>query len=352
MPISKEKVRVFDFFSGCGGTAEGFRQAGCSVEFALDFDRDAADTFQLNFPEAVVLTEDIQKVAADSIGELISKRTGPLLFSGCAPCQPFSRQNSAARSGARDVRKSLLLEFGRFVEHWKPEYVFVENVPGLQRFDDQDGPLPTFLSMLERLGYCTEARVVAASAYGVPQTRERLIILASRVGPIAIPAFSHGTGAKPISTVRDWLSDLPAIRAGQTHPDDSDHVAARLSPLNKARIYKTPEGGGRASWPKSLQLACHKDHVGHSDVYGRLAWDKPASGLTTRCISYSNGRFGHPEQHRALSVREAACLQTFPRTYRFKGSLESRARQIGNAVPPLMAEAVGVLVAKHATKSR
>ena len=121
--------------------------------------------------------------------------------------------------------------------------------------------------------------------------------------------------------------------------------------MNLRRIAATPEGGGRRNWPKSLRLDCHREFDGHSDVYGRLAWDRPAAGLTTRCISYSNGRFGHPTQNRAISVREAACLQTFPRGYKFVGTLESKARQVGNAVPPLMARAIGRTYAKHARTS-
>jgi len=163
---------------------------------------------------------------------------------------------------------------------------------------------------------------------------------------------THGTARRPVATVRDWIDGLPAIAAGCTDSDDPDHRAAALSATNLRRIAATPEGGGREAWPRSLLLDCHRKFEGHSDVYGRLAWDRPAAGLTTRCISYSNGRFGHPNQDRALSVREAACLQTFPRRYRFVGSLESKARQVGNAVPPLMAKAIGKAFLAHARLGR
>lgn len=158
-----------------------------------------------------------------------------------------------------------------------------------------------------------------------------------------IPAPTHGPDAPEggYTTVANWIKDLPEISAGQTHPSDPDHSAAKLADINLQRIRATPEGGSRDSWPRSLWLECHKNYSGHSDVYGRLAWNKQASGLTTRCTSYSNGRFGHPTQDRAISVREAACLQTFPRSYEFTGTLTSKARQIGNAVPPRMAEAFG-----------
>ena len=147
--------------------------------------------------------------------------------------------------------------------------------------------------------------------------------------------------------MRDWIGDLPKIAAGETHPTIPDHRAAGLSAQNLKRIRATREGGGNRDWPDELRLKCHEDATGYSDVYGRMSWDRPASGLTTRCISYSNGRFGHPEQDRAISVREAACLQTFPMDFQFAGSLSSMARQIGNAVPVRLAKAVGRHVAKH-----
>jgi DNA (cytosine-5)-methyltransferase 1 len=182
----------------------------------------------------------------------------------------------------------------------------------------------------------------------VPQVRERLILIASRTGGLTLPQATHGDGLQPVSCVFDAIGGLPRLKAGEVDPDDSDHHAASLSPLNLRRIAATPVGGGRESWPKELLLDCHRGHRGHSDVYGRLSWKKPAASLTTRCISLSHGRFGHPEQHRAISAREAACLQTFPTTYQFYGSLESKARQIGNAVPPKFAEAIGSAIKAHA----
>jgi DNA (cytosine-5)-methyltransferase 1 len=141
------------------------------------------------------------------------------------------------------------------------------------------------------------------------------------------------------------------LGAGQICELDIEHQAAKLSEKNIARIKATLQGGGRENWPENLWLECHKYHRGHTDVYGRLAWDKPAAGLTTKCISYSNGRFGHPEQDRAITVREAACLQTFPRNYTFSGGMLSKARQIGNAVPPLVAKAIGETILSHFNKN-
>ncbi|MFP3606764.1 DNA cytosine methyltransferase [Paraburkholderia sp. SIMBA_053] len=333
-------IQVIDFFSGCGGTSAGFRAAGLEILGGLDIDPEAAATFRENFPCATFIEGDVRALAPDVLKPVIGAREKPLLFAGCAPCQPFSRQNKTTTR--TDPRRTLLKEFGRFVEAWLPEYVFIENVPGMQRFR-RSGPLHAFQTLLRKLGYQFECSVVPALWYGVPQTRERLVLVASRQATVQIPAATHGPGMPEGSytTVGDWIRNLPVIGAGQTHAKDPDHAAAVLSETNLRRIRATPEGGGRESWPKSLWLECHKTYSGHSDVYGRLAWDKQAAGLTTRCISYSNGRFGHPSQDRALSVREAACLQTFPRDYRFIGSLSSKARQIGNAVPPKMAEAFG-----------
>lgn len=309
------------------------------IVMGLDIDVDSAQSFQRNFPKANFIVGDIRDIDTESLRPLIGNRTDPLLFCGCAPCQPFSKQNR--HQSQKDPRRDLLAEFSRFVSAWLPDYVFIENVPGMQKIKGKNGPFNKFKALLRELGYSYSSDVVSAMSYGVPQTRKRLILVAQRSGFISLPPASHGPDKLPFSTVRDFISHLPPIAAGEVHPDDPDHQAAALSPINLQRIAATPEGGGRECWPEHFQLDCHKDHSGHSDVYGRLAWDRLASGLTTRCISYSNGRFGHPEQNRALSVRETALIQTFPENYSFAGNLASRARQIGNAVPPAMARAIG-----------
>jgi DNA (cytosine-5)-methyltransferase 1 len=338
MPKGNQPIRVFDFFSGCGGTSCGFQTAGLDIVWALDIDADSAATFRQNFPKSEFLQADIRSVDPIVLEPLMNRSDSPIVFSGCAPCQPFSRQNNHKKG--LDPRRSLLSEFARFISHWLPDYVFVENVPGLQKIDGSRGHFSDFLNLLNHLGYRSDFGVVPALWFGVPQTRERLILLASKHSTIKLPQPTHGPGSLPFSTVRNWLNGLPALRAGERNANDPDHQAASLSELNLKRIGATPEGGGRESWPSELWLDCHRNHKGHSDVYGRMRWDRPASGLTTRCISYSNGRFGHPQQMRAISVREAGCLQTFPRTFRWQGTLSSKARQIGNAVPPLMARRV------------
>ncbi|EKN3570332.1 DNA cytosine methyltransferase [Yersinia enterocolitica] len=343
-----KKIKVFDFFSGCGGTSQGFTQAGMDVVFGLDFDRDAGESFKLNFPKAKFYTSDIRTLNIDVVNNIVNplrKKGYPILFSGCAPCQPFSRQNG--HKSSKDPRLNLLKEFSRFVENIRPDFVFVENVPGIQKVDAGNGPFIEFVQLLSNLGYSYSYDVLPALWFGVPQTRERLVLIASKVCDAVLPHKTHDGTMNPYTTVRDWIDHLPKIEAGTSHSEVPDHQSAKLTDINIERIRATKEGGGRETWPEHLILPCHLKHKGHTDVYGRLSWDKPASGLTTRCISYSNGRFGHPEQDRAISVREAACLQTFPLEYRFVGNLQSKARQIGNAVPPKMAEAVGKEIIKQ-----
>lgn len=350
MTIAKYKlpIKVFDFFAGCGGSCKGFQQAGMDIVFALDNDPDSAQTFRQNFPCSHFELTDIEKFPTTALSQFIkSCQEHPILFSGCAPCQPFTKQNTTRRSN--DERIILLNEFSRFVTGYLPEFIFVENVPGLQKICVDEGPFGDFLKVLDKLKYFYKYDIVASKKYGVPQKRRRLLLIASRLGPIDFYPETHGpnTPNPKYSTVKEWIGDLPPIEAGETYPYVPNHVAAVLEPKNLYRIKSTPEGGGRKDWPEHLWLDCHSKYNGHTDVYGRMRWDEPATGLTTRCISLSNGRFGHPEQHRAISVREAACIQTFPRDFIFYGGLNSMARQIGNAVPVLLAECFGKNFINH-----
>ena len=344
-------IKVFDFFSGCGGTSKGFHKSGLTPFFALDIDKDAASTFGSNFPDATVVTSDIMCFDTRKLDELIDQ-ADLKLFCGCAPCQPFTGQNTTKPDSKKDSRRSLLSKFGELVVKYVPDYVFVENVPGIQRIVGNN-VLTRFTNGLEDLGYHTVVDVVESRKYGVPQKRRRLVLLASKHAKIGLPDPTHDPASgKSYSTVRDWISHLPPIQAGETHSTVPNHRAANLSPLNMRRISATPKEGSRADWPEELRLVCHtkKGYSGHTDVYGRMRWDGPATGLTTRCISLSNGRYGHPEQNRAISVREAAALQTFPDDYTFCGSLNSQARQIGNAVPVLLAEVFGRHILDHAVR--
>ena len=346
-------VQVYDFFAGCGGASCGFQSAGMEISYALDNDADAKVTFETNFPSAHFEFADIRDVSLDAVRLRVEEeRPNPVLFSGCAPCQPFTKQNTTRPKLDQDDRAPLLAHFGRLVDCCRPDLVFVENVPGLQKMDSDSQPFGGFLSLLYAAGYKVDYRPIRLAKYGIPQSRRRLVLIASRHGAIHLPAERYGPGTtnEKYNTVRDWIFHLPPIQAGQEHEEVQNHRAANLSSRNLERVKATPEGGSHRDWPEHLKLDCHKGFSGYSDVYGRMSWDSPASGLTTRCTSYSNGRFGHPEQHRAISVREAACLQTFPENFVFEGSMVSMARQIGNAVPVRLAKLFGEQLIEHLHK--
>ena len=362
-------IVVFDFFCGCGGTSLGFKMSGMKVVWALDNNPVAARTYQLNFPDVQFHCKDIERMNRNDLRPLFDKYKKTIrLFCGCAPCQPFTKQKTKKKSKDQDSRYPLLISFADIIKQYVPELVFIENVPGVQHQTlDEPGPFQTFLKTLEDLKYNISHGVVRAQDYGAAQIRHRFILLASRISDVSLPPITHGEKEdghlKKYVTVRERIEDLPRIAAGQTFVDPDglihNHQASLLSELNLKRIQATAhDGGNRLSWPINLQLKCHlkqkkkssrllkKNNAitgapGHTDVYGRLWWDRPATGLTTRCNSYSNGRFGHPEQDRAISIREAARLQGFSDDFVFTGSIVDMARQIGNAVPIPLAFAVG-----------
>ncbi len=340
----KPFIRVYDFFSGCGGTSVGFRQAGILHALAVDSCPDAISTFQKNFPRVPVLNDPIESIDPTHIQRCYGAMAETTLFCGCAPCQPFTKQKTnTKREVSSDDRRDLLAYFAEIVHVCLPDLIFVENVPGIQKVSlNNGGPFAAFVDQLQRDEYFLDFNVVAAQAYGAAQVRRRLVLVASRLGAIALPKPTHGPNTdKAFVTVRDAIGSFPPVEQGAEHPDKRrypNHRAAALSPLNLERIQHT-RGSGRRNWPTRLLPDCYSSrsnglrYEGHSDCYARLTWDEPAPGLTTRCISYSNGRFGHPEQDRAITIREAARLQGFPNSFVFTGSLNSMARQIGNAVP-------------------
>ncbi|RZM17958.1 MAG: DNA cytosine methyltransferase, partial [Pedobacter sp.] len=283
-------IGVYDFFSGCGGTSAGLRSAGFRIALGVDNDSNASQTFKANFPDAEFISDDIALVEPKHITAKMYPRDDAMLFCGCAPCQPFSRQNK--RRGKDDPRFNLLGYFGKFITHFLPEYIFVENVPGLQRLNADGSPLNAFTELLESLGYKVTVDKVNCLHFGIPQKRVRLVVLASRLGPISFPKKTHGpdTSNPDYATVRNAIEDLPEIQAGETDKNIPNHYASRLSVINMERIKATPVGGRREDWPDKLVLKCHQgDYDGHSDVYGRLRWDEPSITLTARCNSLSNG---------------------------------------------------------------
>ncbi len=332
------QINVIDFFCGCGGTSAGLRKSGMHVIAGIDFDHNAIETYRRNFPEAIALNTDIRDLNFETLDNIVFPHKNEIMvFSACAPCQPFSKQNRFKNN--QDERICLLDEFHRFVVHFKPDYIILENVPGMQKV--KEGPLTRFLKLLDSLNYKYDFDVKNAMNYGVPQSRRRLVLLACKHGVIKLPTETYGAGKIPYKTIREYIEKYPPINAGECHKYIPNHQSAHLSPLLMERISSLKEGEDRRNWSEELKLKCHINHKGHTDVYGRLSWDKPSITLTTKCISLSNGRFGHPEQNRALSVREAAALQTFDDDFIFYGSLGATAKQVGNAVPVDFAAALG-----------
>lgn len=345
-----------DFFCGGGGMTCGLIDAGIEVLCGIDSNPACEQTYENN-NRNIYLQKDICEFTPEDLlvqFPQIANRD-ELLLVGCAPCQPFSilRREEYDDQGNVKPHKSvnLLIEFGRFVRALQPAHVLVENVPGLK--GKGADVLNSFKQMLVENGYEFDDKIVYAKDYGVPQNRRRYILIASKKFKPIIPSSTHGKDLLPYTTVRQTISQYPPLNAGEENLAISNHKCANLKPILLARLKYTPHNGGsRTDWPEELVLKCHKDFDGHTDVYGRMKWDEPSPTLTVKCFSISNGRFGHPEQDRAISLREAAALQTFPDNYVFYGSVQEIGRQIGNAVPVLLAKKMGEYILAEAEKVR
>jgi DNA (cytosine-5)-methyltransferase 1 len=344
-----------DLFCGCGGVTHGFARAGIDMRLGIDSESAYKSTYETN-NSARFLAADVRKISARDILPFIADfAQRHLIVSSCAPCQPFSLKNSKrSRDPHDDPRIPLGFELIRIVDELEKEGVicsgvFIENVPEFLKS-------PIWIEMRSALlgrGFSVAHKVINCADYGVPQSRRRFIAVAVRGWQfLRMPAASHGSGLLPHRTVRDAFSGLSSLSAGQECERIANHQTRCLSPLNFQRISSVPlNGGSRSSFPKELVLECHKDFDGHKDVYGRMNFDTPSPTITTRCISITNGRYGHPEEHRGISVREAARLQTFPDNFVFCGkSIEADARMIGNAVPVAVAELFGEYLVSTLTK--
>ncbi len=340
-------MRAIDCFCGAGGLTRGLLNAGIHVVGGVDADERCRDSYERNNHPARFQHIDICEVQPSAVWKILdSRHTGDLLIAACAPCQPFSKHRRPQAIGRgtsyEDPDATLLGAFARLIEKIQPGQVLVENVPGIARVKGFS-TYRRFLKMLQSNRYQIAEGVLDAKNFGVPQTRRRYVLLAIKGRGVSLPVGEFGPGSLNYLTVREAIAHYPSLAAGCSHPNIPNHHAAALSALNLERLSKTPhDGGDRRAWPGKLTLDCHKgDYEGHTDVYGRMAWDKPAPTLTGRCHSLSNGRYGHPVQDRAISLREAASLQTFPDSYVFYGTRQHIARQIGNAVPVTFAEVLG-----------
>lgn len=340
-------IRAVDLFCGVGGLTHGLALAGIEVVAGIDIDPACKYAYEAN-NKSRFIERDVSELAAAEVAEMISGADISMI-AGCAPCQPFSTYSRSGRSKRRADDWQLVETFGRLVKAVQPDLVTMENVPQLLDHSVFD----QFLESLE--GYSVEWSVVQAVRVGIPQTRKRLVLIASKLGSCGLRLLQDGSKLK---TVREAIGGLRPIKAGESDPKDRLHVASRLSKTNLERIRHSKPGGTWRDWPDELQAACHKKSTGatYPSVYGRMSWDEASPTITTQCFGYGNGRFGHPEQDRAISLREAAILQTFPPKYKFVRPDEPvrfsvLGRLIGNAVPVRLGEVVGQTVLAHATSS-
>lgn len=349
----RPKLKAIDFFCGAGGVTCGFNKAGIDVLAGIDIDPSCRETYEKNNKNSRFIQADISKYSPEQLGKDINimRNDDRLIFVGCSPCQYYTIIHTSKEKSAKS--KLLLEDFQSFIDYFRPGYIFIENVPGLET--KEGSPLQAFKSWLELNGYAYDDKVVNACYYNVPQSRRRYVLVASRVTEeMKVP--DERSNKK--MTVRNFIAPgkgFAPIEAGHRDKTRLQHTCANLEKINLQRMKSTPlDGGTRLSWKnnKELQLACYvgKDDM-FTDVYGRMYWDHPSPTITTKFFSISNGRFGHPEQHRAISLREGATLQSFPRSYKFHSTnIESIARMIGNAVPPNMAEKIGKSLVNNFSK--
>lgn len=341
----KRNIACVDLFCGAGGLTHGFILEGLPVVAGIDLDPACRFPYEQNNGKARFLERDISTVTTDELEGLFGDADVTIL-AGCAPCQPFSTYAQRYELDGKDGKWGLLYQFARLAEGTMPDVITMENVPTVAKHE----VFHDFVDTLRRLGYEVWHDVVDSSLYGVPQRRRRMVLLASRHGKIEM---IEPTCKKP-KTVKQAIGHLRRLSAGESAPEDKLHVTSTLSETNLKRIKASKPGGTWRDWPENLVAHCHRADSGRTypGVYGRMEWDKPAPTMTTQCYGFGNGRFGHPEQDRAISLREAAILQSFPRDYKFipkrgKVSFKVLGRLIGNAVPVDLGRAIARSIDRH-----
>lgn len=348
--VTKTESSVIDVFCGAGALTHGFVLEGFNVVVGIDADESCRYAYETNNPGAKFVNKRIQDVTGHKMRALYPEGSIKILV-GCAPCQPYSSYTRGFRD--RHEKWRLLPRFADLICEVKPEIVSMENVPDLAVYEE--GKLyEDLIRRLEEEGYhVRDYRKIYCPEYGIPQHRERLVLLASRYGPIAIMDRTHPF-PDCYKTVKDTIGHLEPIRAGETSKNDLLHKASRLSDLNLKRIRVSKPGGTWRDWPEELVADCHTKHSGEGyvSVYGRMEWDNPAPTITTQFYGFGNGRFGHPAQDRAISLREGALLQTFPESYEFVAPgdpvyFNLVGRLIGNAVPVRLGQVIAKSIGRH-----
>ncbi|MBS0951666.1 DNA cytosine methyltransferase [Lactiplantibacillus plantarum] len=335
-------INAVDLFCGVGGLTHGLEQTGINVVAGIDIEEKCRFPYEQN-NHAKFIQGDLKEISSKTIEDLYPTNTDIKMLAGCAPCQPFSSYSYRYKGTDASINKLDLLDtFGRIVKDILPDIVSMENVPQLAKEPIFD----KFIAMLDSLNYKIHWHIVFAPKYGVPQKRKRLVLLASRVAEVDLipPIFDENN----YPTVRETIGTLPHIKSGAICLTDSMHKSVKLSALNLRRIKQSVPGGTWHDWDDDLLLEAYKKKSGQSytAVYGRMKWDEPAPTITTKFYGYGNGRFGHPEQNRALSYREGSMLQTFPQEYIFfdnKHPISTRELgvMIGNAVPVKLGAVIG-----------
>lgn len=337
-------IEVVDLFCGSGGLTHGLKKSGLKVVAGVDFDGSCKFAYEYN-NNAKFIEADISKLNTKQLMSLYNTK-GLKALVGCAPCQTFSSYSYKNRDkNQEDERWFLLKSFAKHISAIEPDIVSMENVPNLVKYDI----FKEFEDNLLSKGYHVSYSIVNCSDYGIPQNRRRLVLLASKLGSIEI---LPPTNQK--KTVKDAIGHLPPIKSGETNSSDPMHRCSDLSNINLKRIKQSKPGGTWRDWDKSLLPNCYKKPSGKSfsNVYGRMKWDEPSPTLTTQFLSLGSGRFGHPEQDRAISLKEGALLQTFPEDYKFFADAENApfrviGRHIGNAVPVELGAVIGKTIKKH-----
>jgi DNA (cytosine-5)-methyltransferase 1 len=342
------QVSVVDLFCGVGGLTKGLELADLNVVAGIDINESCRFAYETNNHSRFILG-DITNIDIKDI-ERLYPEDGIKILVGCAPCQPFSKYTQRYRKeGHKDDKWRLLYSFSDIIREIHPQIVSMENVPELtneQVFQD-------FIDVLEKEDYHCSWQIVYCPDYGVPQKRKRLVLLASRLGDIQLidPIYNENN----YLTVRNAIGNLPELANGEVNQHDSMHRVVKMSDKNLARIRQSTPGGTWREWDENLKLNCHKKDTGKSygAVYGRMQWDEPSPTITTQFYGYGNGRFGHPDQDRAISYREGAILQSFPPDYQFipedktEFSLKALGIHIGNAVPVELGRTIGMSIWEH-----